>query len=181
MKSLIIYPGTFNPLHAGHLAIAQWAERYYTPSGAKVWPYIHFDVARYAYEKDIAEWQYKERCQAIIDLGRSIWSSHERSFLRKEWFYRNQVDRWYCKYYIYFLVGIDTAERIDNPKYYCDSEVERTDTLESYDERTRFVVFGRNGKEYDKDNFSPAFQKLAIKAEGFVPVNVSSTELRSKE
>jgi nicotinic acid mononucleotide adenylyltransferase len=187
MKSLIIYPGTFNPLHGGHIAIALWAQNYYTPPAAndKVDRYllpVYFDVARGAYDKDpyVDELQFERSCQAIQDLGRSVWCSGKRSFLKKEWYYRRQVDTWWTKYYIYFLVGIDTAERIDNPKYYCDNVEERDLSLNSLHDRTKFVVFGRGSKEYDKDNFSPAFQAHAIKAEGFVPVDISSSEIRSR-
>jgi len=184
MKSLIIYPGTFNPLHRGHLAIAQWAQRYYSPANAKVWKSVYFDVANGSYDKDsyIQEYEFNERCRAIHDLGYQTYITNERSFLRKEWVIRELNDTWYSKYYIYFLVGIDTAERIDSPDYYCGSEVERTDVLDSFDQkRTRFVVFPRAGKEYSAEHFSPAFQALAIKAEGFTEVNMSSSELRAKE
>lgn len=170
---ILLYPGSFNPLHAGHLAIVHWAEKRFNQ---EVW----FDVAKLAFGKnEVDEVEYEQRKQQFFDLGRKCLCTEEKTFIRKEKFIREKT--YYKNADKYFLVGIDTILRIDDPKFYFGSELERDRVINLYEVNTRFVVFPRSGKSLSNITLSPNLRSKCIEAEGFVPVDISSSELRSKE
>lgn len=117
--------GSFNPLHDGHRELAQVAER-------QLGGQVAFELAWVNVDKPPLDFlTIESRCRQFTD--RPVVLTREPTFVRKSRLFPDTT----------FIVGIDTAERIVQPKYY-GSE---TDMLVALNELRshggRFLVAGR--------------------------------------
>lgn len=135
-----VFPGSFDPWHAGHVAMAQYAEEKY---GHK--PFYELSINNV----DKAQVQrYSARIRTLpFCLSGKLIICQAATFVEKARLYGG----------VQFLTGVDTIARIGNSRYYGDNEntadndVQRDAALQELSDRgCRFIVFGRE--------MSPDFQ-----------------------
>jgi len=163
-----IYPGSFNLLHEGHLAIAHYIERKHNQD-------VEFEICKYPVDKDpLSEEDCDKRLKQFRMLGRVCLLSEATTFLEKTMTYANRCDN----DQLYFIVGMDTISRIDDSKYYLNSHDERDRCLNRIKKfGGHFIVFPRVGFE----THIPSLEMSSIVefVTDFTPVDVSSTEIRN--
>lgn len=174
-----------NPLHAGHLALAEWGDKngYYPVFEI---PSVNADkgaITKEELNKRIAQLENIRR--PVISTDKSTFAAkmdHIRALMNHREWQEYLRDYYAVKFtatlaHKYFFVGFDTILRIDNPKYYYDSIYERDRLLNRMDKC--FVVFPRNG-QLDLSKLSPVLASKCIIAENFTEVRMSSTEIREQ-
>lgn len=117
--------GSFNPLHAGHVEMAEnFSKRYGVPT--------HFELAIQNADKPPLDFLSIHGRVQQFD-GHNLWLSNASTFVDKAILFPGNM----------FIVGIDTITRIADPKYYPGPDgLERAlDSIRQND--CRFVVFGR--------------------------------------
>ena len=166
IKPAGILAGAFNPLHAGHRELAQIAEQ-------RLGGPVAFELAWVNVDKPPLDFlTIESRCRQFSD--RPIVLTREPTFVLKSRLFPQTT----------FVVGIDTAERIVQPKYY-GSEADMLAALdEIHSHGCRFLVAGRR----DEDHFYtlPDLELPAQVRDLFEELpeqefrrDISSTELRS--
>lgn len=176
--TIYIYPGSFNPLHIGHLAIAQYVEER-SKTG------VIFEICNCPNDKNpVSAEDLAKRVKQFTMLSRFVAITENSSFLEKSTDkavaqYLTTIDMQLCypKANITFLVGADTINRIDDIKYYCGSVREHVRAMSIFAARgVRFLVFPRKG--HLTDNLSPDIMRLCEFVTNFESVNISSTAIR---
>lgn len=165
VKPVGLLAGAFNPLHEGHRELAHVAEQ-------RLGGPVAFELAWVNVDKPPLDFLTIEaRCRQFVD--RSVVLTHEPTFVLKSRLFPNTA----------FVVGIDTAERIVQPKYY-GSEADMLAALaEIRAHGCRFLVAGRReGNSFrtlSDLTLPPQTRDLfeAIAEEEFRR-DISSTELR---
>lgn len=162
-----IFPGAFNPLHAGHLKMAEVAERML---GAPV----EFEISVLNVDKPPLDFLEIRRRTEQFSVEQNVWLTRAATFEEKSARFPGAT----------FIVGVDTLLRITNPRYYGNNTSARDGALQRIAERgCRFLVFGRavDGHFQTLDDV-PLPEPLRAICRG-VPgevfrEDVSSTELR---
>lgn len=176
---MFVYPGSFNPLHIGHLAIAQYVEARYQQD-------VLFEICSCPNDKDkISDSDIAKRVKQFSIIGRPVTVTENTSFIEKsEWEatlkYKEifQLDRFKAED-VTFIVGADTITRIDDIKYYYGSVREHIRAMNLlYIRGVKFLVFPRTG--HLTDDLSPDIMKLCEFVTDFEAVDVSSTQLREQ-
>jgi len=164
---LALFPGAFNPLHEGHRRMAAVAEDLL---GRRV----EFEISIENVDKPRLDYtEMAVRLQQFAD--QTLWFSRAATFFAKALSFQGAT----------FVVGIDTLERIDDPKYYSNSESNRDDAIRWISRcGCRFLVFGRHDPRRGFVHLDdlPLSAPLADLCQG-VPesafrADISSTELR---
>jgi nicotinamide mononucleotide (NMN) deamidase PncC len=164
-----VLPGSFNPLHAGHVGLAAAAaDMLGTP--------VHFELSvRNVDKPPLAADEVRRRVdqfawQATIELTRAP------TFLEKSRIFRGAT----------FVIGADTAERLVAPRYYGDSEAAMRAALDEMAERgARFLVAVRRdsaGRVHGLADAGvpPRFDGLFTEIpEARFRMDVSSSEIRA--
>ncbi len=121
-----VLSGAFNPVHAGHLEMAEFVQR---STNHKV----HFELSVENVDKpELSEVECIERLLPIC-ITRDLIISRAATFREKV-----ELVGGVC-----FLVGVDTIVRIAESRYYCDDQDREEVFRDLLDLEVRFLVFGR--------------------------------------
>lgn len=129
-KPELIFPGSFNPLHKGHLKMKEVAER---KTGMDLYYEICIDNVDKPpltfFEISSTINQFKNDSWVLTKAGR---------FIDKAKLFENAT----------FVIGYDTLRRLFNEKYYENSKAMKQNLMVFDDFNINFLVFGR--KDFDK-------------------------------
>jgi hypothetical protein len=162
----VLFPGAFNPLHAGHIELARTAAR-------RLGVPVTFELSATNVDKPpLAEPELRQRL-AQFAWRHPVIVSDAPTFAQKARLFPGCV----------FVIGADTLERLFAPRYYGGEEAMLAALSEIRSRGCRFLVAGRhyNGAYRPPDGFPilPAFRPLF----DFIPEedfrrDLSSTEIR---
>jgi hypothetical protein len=123
----IVFPGAFNPLHPGHRAMAKLAARRLSAEVAYELSIVNAD------KPPIDFIELDQRARQFAD-NETLWLTHASTFVEKSAIFPGAA----------FLVGVDTIERIAEPRFYGDNVDRCRAALDEIAGRgCRFLVFGR--------------------------------------
>ena len=163
----LIFPGSFKPLHVGHMEMAAIAEQKYKMP-------LAFEISIGNADKP---------CMDLLSLGerlkgftgqkelQRVWVTNVPTFVQKSNMFPGAI----------FVVGYDTALRIVDPKFAGPVD----DVLNTFKRnRTRFLVFGRDKSDGTFQSgladFPRAFQDISEEvSQRFYFSHVSSTGIRN--
>jgi hypothetical protein len=164
----VLIPGAFNPLHEGHLALAEVARQILGAPAAFELSLANVDKPLLTPEE--LGWRVKQ-----FRRKHALWLTKAPTFAEKAKLFPGVV----------FVVGVDTAFRIVSPRYHDQNKAALAEALAVIRDRgCSFLVAGRvdgSGQflHLDKVAIPPAFRDLfrAIPEQVF-RVDISSTQLR---
>jgi hypothetical protein len=124
----VLLPGSFNPLHAGHLGMAAFAARRLGRAAA-------FELSVVNAEKPpLEEGEVLRRAAQFVGVA-PLWLTRAPTFVEKARLFGPAT----------FVVGADTAARVVQPRFYGGSEETMRRALVELRERgCRFIVAGRS-------------------------------------
>ena len=162
-EPLLLYPGSFNPLHVGHIRLLRAAEQISGRSGA-------LELSIENVDKPALDAGEIERRLSFVSLPLVL--SRAATFIEKAELFPGA----------WFAMGYDTAIRLIDPKYHPDVPA----TLRHYEMLgTRFVVAGRLHEKVFQSlehvEIPSGFEDLFIPIpEAVFREDISSTELRNR-
>lgn len=163
----LVFPGSFNPLHAGHRGMADAAER-------RMGCEVHFELSIHNVDKPPLTPDEVTRRLTQFPPHQSVWLTACPQFADKAMLFPGAT----------FVVGVDTAQRLADLRYHGGDEAARARQFARIAAQgCRFLVFGRaihNVFMSLSDVALPAqLQTLCSEApECEFREDVSSTELR---
>jgi hypothetical protein len=166
----VLLPGSFNPLHEGHCALAAVAARQVGAAAAFELTVVNADKPPLA--------EAEVRCRLAQFAWRApVWLTRSPTFPEKAHLFPGAT----------FVVGADTAARVVSPRFYQDSEERMAEALAEFRRQGgRFLVAGRvdlAGRFLGLDDLDmpAAYRDLftAILATEF-RFDISSTHLRAQ-
>lgn len=166
----LLLPGSFNPLHTGHCALAAVAGR-----RTNLAPLFELSVVN-ADKPPLSAEEVRRRLASFGGKA-PLWLTRAPTFVEKAELFPDVI----------FVVGADTAERIVQPRFYGDSAAQRDRALAELRARhCRFLVAGRVNAQgtfldLSKANIPEPHRDLFvdIPADEF-RVDLCSTQLRVK-
>jgi nicotinamide mononucleotide (NMN) deamidase PncC len=167
VESSVLFPGAFNPLHEGHLHMAELAEeRYGVPAT--------FELSITNVDKAPLDFiEVAERLEQLA--GRRVLLTRAPTFAEKAQVAPGCV----------FVVGVDTLIRIADPRYYGGDAVQRDEAIAAIAKQgCRFLVFGRAADDrflrVSDIDMPVSLRELCEEvAESRFRADVSSTDLRA--
>ncbi len=163
-----VFPGAFNPLHAGHRKMAAVAARLLGVP-------VAFEISIENVDKPLLDFLEIHTRLAQFGVDDAVWLTRAPTFVKKSELFPG------CT----FVVGVDTLERIGHERYYGSLAA----MLQAIDQIAasgcRFLVFGRSiGGAFRTLDDVELPERLVLLCRG-VPVedfreDVSSTELRKQ-
>lgn len=124
---LLLMPGSFNPVHAGHLGLGEYAAR-------RVGRPIQYELSVENVDKPPLTAEEIRRRVAHFTWHAPVWLTHEPLFVEKAALFPGAT----------FVIGVDTARRLIEPRYYGqDVEQMTTAFARLRSSGCRFLVAGR--------------------------------------
>lgn len=123
-----LFPGAFNPLHRGHLQIANIAaDELGTP--------VTFEISIENVDKPPLDYhEMQVRAAQLAAENRPLWFTRAPTFVEKANLFPGTT----------FIVGADTMKRIKEPRYYKNGSQEAAEAIDSIaSQGCSFLVFGR--------------------------------------
>jgi len=163
---MLVFPGSFDPLHEGHLRMAVVAQEIAKRP-------LDFELSVTNVDKPALDYLEMES-RAAQFAGRSLWFTRAATFVQKLAIFPDAT----------FVLGADTYARLADPKYYggsaeaADQAVQRIAT-----QARRLIVFGRerNGAFEDPAQLAapPALRNMStFVSQREFRMDISSTALR---
>jgi hypothetical protein len=112
-RSFVLFPGSFNPMHEGHLSLARVAEEHRQEP-------LAFEISVTNVDKPPLAGETVRRRVAQFAWRSPVELTRAPTFVEKSRLFPSTT----------FVIGADTAERLVAPKYYADDEVRMHMALE---------------------------------------------------
>jgi hypothetical protein len=163
-----LLPGSFNPLHQGHTALAAVAS-------ARLGVPVHFEMSMTNVDKpELPQHELVRRVAQFAEVA-PIWLTRAATFAEKATLFPGTA----------FVVGWDTAIRLVDSKYYGGAAERDRALLRMMESGTRFVVGGRldeadSFRVWDRNSAAEGFAELFFGlSEKDFRVDVCSRALRA--
>mmetsp|Transcript_21844 Transcript_21844/g.25817 ORF Transcript_21844/g.25817 Transcript_21844/m.25817 type:complete len:575 (+) Transcript_21844:43-1767(+) len=131
-QKMIVYPGSFNPLHKGHEELARYSQRMF--GGSEPLPFMYEIAVKNADKPTIEKEEIIKRVTQFEKAKTPVLISKTAMFSEKAKALPNSM----------FLIGADTAKRILDKKYYSNDENEMIVALSEIKQyNCSFLVAGR--------------------------------------
>lgn len=181
---ILVYSGSFNPLHQGHVLLAEASRKYMSSKFGKNFEIV-FELAIKNADKPVIE--RTEIIRRVNQFRNGEFGSYPIVLTKRPLFHeKTQIFNNVC-----FIIGADTAIRLLDQKYYHNNPLEMVQTFASIQgSGSTFIVGGRKnsngvfltGCEIIEQSIMPEFfQKLFhCLSESEFRIDLSSTEIRSK-
>ncbi len=138
---MLIFPGSFDPLHDGHCQMASIAEEIAERA-------VQYEISVTNVEKPALDYMEIASRLAAFDTDRSVWLSRAATFLAKTKVFRKAT----------FVLGADTFVRLFEPAFYGGSADAARHAVRKIGDRVEgLIVFGR---EEDGEFVEPASLKM---------------------
>jgi hypothetical protein len=168
-KPALLLPGSFNPVHEGHLRLAELASRIVGAPAA-------FDLSVLNADKPpLADEEVRRRLTQFVWLA-PVWLTRAPTYTEKAELFPGCI----------FVIGADTAARVVQPRFYGDSEERMAEALARFRAANcRFLTAGRidnDGRFLGLDDVSlPAEHRDLFQSipETAFRMDLSSTALRA--
>lgn len=171
----VYFSGSFNPLHAGHLAIMHHAE-------SELKSIVIAEICLSAYDKTkLSLDDICKRQEQFANLNRYLMLTKTPSFLSKAEIIRKPLNLLGKREPIIFLVGSDTITRINKITYYHNSKEEQLRVYNLFNTHNiKFQVYPRGEWKIRFEELHPALQQVTKFTENFQQVHISSTQIRKE-
>ena len=122
----LIFPGTFQPFHEGHLSIQKIAED-------KTGELVTFEISICNVEKTLLSYYEIEKTLGQFKAEKNWVLTNAPTFVEKAAIFKEST----------FVMGMDTLIRLFDPKFYENDQVMRSRLNVFIENNIRFLVFGR--------------------------------------
>jgi nicotinamide mononucleotide (NMN) deamidase PncC len=166
----VVFPGAFNPLHAGHRRMAELARQ-------RLGQPVEYEMSILNVDKPPLDYWEMERRTEQFAADEVVWLTRTPTFLVKSEIFPGAT----------FLVGVDTLRRIADERYYRRDPGARDAALHTIAARgCHFLVFGRQAEGRFLTLADLELPEVLRRISRGVPAeefreDISSTELRQAE